>query len=91
MLTIETKLTAKDQAPVKTALLLEIKFFKERKLLPYAEDSLTVLESADGEGCTEVPKAQLFSLAGSFAKVEGKASFASLPPLLFPFQARDSL
>ena len=91
MLTIETKLTAKDQAPVKTALLLEIELFKERELLPYAEDGLAVLESADSEGCTEVSETQLFGLAGSFAKVVCKACFTAFAPFPLFFQAGDTL
>lgn len=91
MLTVESKLTAEDNASVKAALLLEIKLFKQGELLPYAKDGLAVLEPADSEGCAEVLKTKFLSFVGSLGKVVGKACFAAPAPFLLPFQAGDSL
>jgi hypothetical protein len=91
VLTIQSKLSAENQASVEASLFLKVKLFKMWKPLPYAEDSLAILEPTECQGCAEVFKSQFFGLLGGFTKVVGKACFTASAPFLLRFQTGDSL
>jgi len=88
VLAIDSQLLGQRYTLFKPTLLLEIQWFEAGEGLPYPEDDLAVLETADGQGSGEVSKAQLLRLFTRLAEVVGKAELTAAAPLtlgLMPF------